>query len=314
MKPLVSIVVPAYNASKTIVETLDSINNQTYKNFECFVIDDGSLDSDELYYVIEKFLGCQNFSYIRKENGGVSSARNLGASKASGEFLMFVDSDDMIAPTYIEKCLNEYQRNPDLSLVCTNVQEFERSALKISHDIVPLSKFIFHNAIFPCIALIRKESFHKIGGYDEALKVCEDWNLYIALLKENANYQVINEHLYFYRKRADQTSLTDQIDNQTISMNTALNRIFVNHRELYDQVMGSPWAVMDRTNSVIKLSKKGFRNLLILGSLTFLSWVIYYLFDLDAYVLCFIFLNLGVLFLSIIISLKLKKAINVARY
>ncbi len=314
MKPLVSIVVPAYNASKTIVETLDSINNQTYKNFECCVVDDGSLDSDELYKAIEKFLGIQNFSYIRKENGGVSSARNLGASKASGEFLMFVDSDDMIAPTYIEKCLNEYQKNPDFSLVCTNVQEFERSTLKISHDIVPLSKFIFHNAIFPCIALIRKERFNKIGGYDEGLKVCEDWNLYIALLKENTNYQVINEHLYFYRKRADQTSLTDQIDNQIISMNTALNRIFVNHREQYDQVMGSPWEVMDRTNSVIKLSKKGLRNLLTLGFLMFLSWIFYYLLNLNSFILYFILLNLGLLFVSIIISLKLKKTINLSRY
>lgn len=314
MKPLISIVVPAYNASKTIVETLDSINNQTYKNFECFVVDDGSLDGDELYRVIEKFLAFHNFYFIRKENGGVSSARNLGASKASGEYLMFVDSDDMIAPTYIEKCLNEYQKNPDLSLVCTNVQEFERSTLKVSHDIVPLSKFIFHNAIFPCIALIRKDSFNSVGGYDEGLKVCEDWNLYIALLKKNANYQVINEHLYFYRKRADQTSLTDQIDNQTISMNTALNRIFLNHRELYNQAMGSPWEVMDRTNRVIKLSKKGFRNLLILGFLMLLSWIIYYLFDLNSYMLCFILLNLGLFFAAIIISLKLKKEINVSRY
>ena len=314
MNPLVSVVVPAYNASKTILETLDSINSQTYKNLECFVVDDGSLDSDKLYTVIEKFLSFENFSYIRKENGGVSSARNLGASMASGEFLMFVDSDDMIAPTYIEKCLNKYHKNPELSLVCTNVQEFERSTLKISHDVVPLSKFIFHNAIFPCVALIRTERFKKIGGYDESLKVCEDWDLYITLLKENSNYQVIDEYLYLYRKRADHTSLTDQIDNQTISMNIALSRIFENHRELYDQVMGSPWQVMDRTNRVIKLSKKSFRNLLTLFFLMCSSWIFYYLFNLKLYVLFFILLNLGLVLVCIMILLKLKKEINAFRY
>ena len=314
MNSLVSIVVPAYNASNTIFETLDSIYNQTYKNFECIVVDDGSADSDQLYKIIEGFLSLENFSYVRKENGGVSSARNLGASKALSEFLMFIDSDDMIAPTYVEKCLDEYKKNPELSLVCTNVQEFERSTRKISHDNVPLSKFIFHNAIFPCIALIRTENFRKSGGYDEGLKVCEDWNLYISLLKENATYRVIDEHLYFYRKRNDQTSLTDQIDNQTISMNTALNKKFENHRELYDQVMGSPWEVMDRTNRVIKLSKKGIRNLIVIGFLMSLSWVVFYLFDLYEYILFFIFLNLGLLLVSIIISIKLKKEINIFRY
>ncbi|WP_228138724.1 glycosyltransferase family 2 protein [Acinetobacter pittii] len=197
MKALVSIIVPAYNASNTILDTIKSIDGQTYRNFECIIVDDGSNDSAELCKRISAYLSKDKYKYFKKENGGVSSARNWGANMASGDYLMFVDSDDKIASSYIEKCLDILEVSPELALVCTNVQEFERSNNKISHKIVGLKEFIFHNAIFPCIALIRTADFKRVGGYDEKLKVCEDWNLYIYLLKITKNI-LLFQNIYIF--------------------------------------------------------------------------------------------------------------------
>ncbi|MBJ8434710.1 glycosyltransferase [Acinetobacter pittii] len=314
MKALVSIIVPAYNASNTILDTIKSIDEQTYRNFECIIVDDGSSDSAELCKRISVYLSKDKYKYFKKENGGVSSARNWGANKASGDYLMFVDSDDKIASSYIEKCLNILEVSPELALVCTNVQEFERSNNKISHKIVGLKEFIFHNAIFPCIALIRTADFKRVGGYDEKLKVCEDWDLYISLLKNNEKYFVIPEYLYFYRKRLDESSLTDQIDCQKISKEIALNRIFDNHKDLYHSRIGSIWNMIEKNNEAIKISKRYSRTVSLIFILSLISFFIALWYDPSRYIPIIVIFNISIFALFLFLSNKFKKEITKYRY
>lgn len=314
MTALVSIIVPAYNASNTILDTIKSIDEQTYKNFECIIVDDGSNDSAELCENISDYLGKDKYKYFKKENGGVSSARNWGANNASGDYLMFVDSDDKIASSYIEKCLNILQTRPDLALVCTNVQEFERSNNKISHKIVSLKEFIFHNAIFPCIALMRTTDFKRVGGYDEKLKVCEDWNLYISLLKNNKDYFVIPEYLYFYRKRSDQSSLTDQIDCQKISKEIALNRIFDNHKDLYSDHLGSIWNMVEKNNEIIKISKRYSRGISLIFIVSLISFFIAFWGGSTRYIQITLIFNIFIFALFLFFNNKFKKEITKYRY
>ncbi|KYQ79036.1 hypothetical protein AWW73_07065 [Acinetobacter lactucae] len=314
MKALVSIIVPAYNASNTILDTIKSIDEQTHINFECIIVDDGSNDSDKLCENIADYLNKDKYKYLKKENGGVSSARNFGANIACGDYLMFIDSDDKIAPSYIEKCLNILLTHPDLAFVCTNVQEFERSSNKISHKIMSLKDFIFHNAIFPCIALMRTADFKRIGGYDEKLKVCEDWNLYISLLKQNEKYFVIPEYLYFYRKRFDQSSLTDQIDCQKISKEIALNRIFDNHKDLYSNRLGSIWNVIEKNNEVIKISKQYTRRVSLIFILSLISLFIAFFVEFSQYIKMTLIFNIFLFVLFLFFNNKFKKEIGTYRY
>ena len=98
---LISIIVPIYNVEKYLRMCLDSIENQTYSNLEVLLIDDGS--TDDSGKICQEYVARDSrFRYIKKENGGASDARNFGIDRASGEYLSFVDSDDWLAPTYVE--------------------------------------------------------------------------------------------------------------------------------------------------------------------------------------------------------------------
>ena len=106
---LISIVIPIYNAEKYLEECLNSIKNQTYKNFEVIMVNDGSKDESET--ICKRFLEYDaRFRYFTKENGGVSSARNLGLDNVKGDFITFIDSDDWIAENHLELLINSIKK------------------------------------------------------------------------------------------------------------------------------------------------------------------------------------------------------------
>jgi len=102
MRPKVSVVIPVYNRAQSILPTLRSVQDQTFRDFECLVVDDGSKDGDELRRTIEG-LGDQRFRYVRRDNGGASAARNTGVDEARGEVVAFLDSDDRWLPEKLER-------------------------------------------------------------------------------------------------------------------------------------------------------------------------------------------------------------------
>jgi glycosyltransferase involved in cell wall biosynthesis len=97
VSPRFSVVIPVYNRARSVLPTLESVRNQTFEDFECIVVDDGSADGEELRAVVEG-LGDARFRYVRRENGGESAARNTGVDHATGEFVAFLDSDDRWVP------------------------------------------------------------------------------------------------------------------------------------------------------------------------------------------------------------------------
>ena len=102
MPPAVSVVIPVYNRAHSVRPTLRSVQEQTFADFECIVVDDGSKDGDELRGVVEA-LGDPRFRYVRRENGGASAARNTGVGEARGKVVAFLDSDDRWLPEKLER-------------------------------------------------------------------------------------------------------------------------------------------------------------------------------------------------------------------
>jgi len=117
-KVLVSIIVPFYNVEDYIEKTLLSFENQTFKNFEVILIDDGSTDKSR--QVVAKYLPKCSFKskLISQKNSGVSVARNKGLTQVSGEYFVFVDSDDILSPFYINKMYNHLKKNDALMTIC----------------------------------------------------------------------------------------------------------------------------------------------------------------------------------------------------
>jgi glycosyltransferase involved in cell wall biosynthesis len=209
--PLVTAVIPMYNAEKTIDETLRSVRAQTYRNLEIIVVDDGSTDNcaaiSEQHKVVDP-----RVRLIQQKNAGVAAARNRGVAESKSEFIAPIDADDLWEPTKIEKQMAAMsQGGSKVGLVYTwqaTIDEKSR-VISISHQPAHEGRVLemilrgnFVGGGSP--ALMRKEAILRSGGYDTSLRAnngqgCEDWKLY-AQISERYEFVVVREHLTGYRR------------------------------------------------------------------------------------------------------------------
>ena len=193
MLPLVSAIIPAFNRELTIARSVRSALSQTYGNLEVIVVDDGS--SDGTVEALGQFRN--RVMVLRQENGGPSSARNFGASKARGAILAFLDSDDEWLPDKIEKQVQMMQAyGPSMPCCICNASytdEHEpsaRTSFKLAALVTPFEVAILENPValltstfllFNQAAAIRREAFEQVGGYNEKLRLLEDYDLSLRL-------------------------------------------------------------------------------------------------------------------------------------
>lgn len=207
---LVSVVVPAYNASATIEETLLSIRRQTHANLEIIVVDDGS--TDHTCNLVEQHLAQDaRVQLFSQTNGGVAKARNLALEQATGDFVAPIDADDLWQPDKIERQLAlACERGPSTSLVYTWYASIDgksrvRQVIGSSHEgrVLPelcAGNFVGHasSPLMPTRAVLQA------GGYDPSLRAraaqgCEDWQLYLKLA-EAGEFAVVKAPLTGYRQ------------------------------------------------------------------------------------------------------------------
>jgi glycosyltransferase involved in cell wall biosynthesis len=220
--PLVSVIIPAYNAEKFIAKTLQSVISQTYHNIEILVINDGS--QDQTVNIIESF-GQKDSRIILLEqaNAGVAVARNLGIAKAKGELIAPIDADDIWYPENLEKQVNRMLKaDQSVGLVYAwSVDINENDHLTGGFHVAEYEgkvylPLLYHNFIGNGSAvLIKKSCLEKVGGYnyeqlkDENSHGSEDWELYLRIA-EYYEFVVVPEFLIGYRKSSLSTSYQDQ--------------------------------------------------------------------------------------------------------
>lgn len=197
MNTIVSIIIPCYNQGEYISETLDSVLKQTYNDWEAIIINDGSTDNSEA--IAKQYTEKDSrITLINIPNGGVSKARNLGMKIAKGTYILPLDSDDRIAPTYIEKAVDIFTKQKDVKLVYCQWSFFGSDCDTIPLKYLGYRHLLLYNSIF-CSALFRKYDALAIGGYDETMTGYEDWEFFIRLLDENSKVIQIAEPLFHYR-------------------------------------------------------------------------------------------------------------------
>lgn len=183
--PIVSVVIPVYNGEKTIKETIESVLFQSFADFELLVINDGSTDSTLNVVSTFKDPRLKVFSY---PNAGLAASRNRGISLASGNYISFIDADDLWTPDKLEAQVNALQENPPAALayswtdyIYESGQFFRQGPhFNFSGDVFAkllLSDFV-GNGSNP---LIRKQVFSEVGGFDESLNAVEDWDMWLRL-------------------------------------------------------------------------------------------------------------------------------------
>ena len=169
MKPTLSIIVPCYNQAEYLPETLDSVLRQTFQDWECIVVNDGSPDNTS--QVANRYVELDSrFKLVESENKGLSGARNTGIRASSGQFILPLDSDDIIMPQYAQLAMERFERFPETKLVYCQAKKFGAvNEFWVLPD-YNWDKFIFENCIF-CSCIYRRSDFDKTAGYNENMKV-----------------------------------------------------------------------------------------------------------------------------------------------
>ena len=205
--PLVSIVIAAYNSSPYIRETLDSVQAQTFTDYETIVVNDGSADYQELEKILESHP--LPIIYISQENKGVSAARNAGIKVARGQYYSQLDSDDQWEPDYLAVQLEFLTNHPDVALVYPNAIIFGDS-YAAGRDFMSVCKSVgevnFESLIQErCIVLTcimsRMSIIRSVGMFDEAIRGCEDFDLWLRIIKSGGRITYHRQVLARYRKR-----------------------------------------------------------------------------------------------------------------
>jgi glycosyltransferase involved in cell wall biosynthesis len=204
-KALVSIIVPAYNASSFIEETIHSVLNQTYNNFEIIAVNDGSKDN-----TLEKLQRyCNQYNFIRiidKPNTGVCDSRNIGYSNAKGEYIVFLDADDLWHKEFLKKCIALFKDNPTIGAIYTTgqlinekteIQETVIEANTIDSALCILEWKEGYTAT-PACTIIKKEMIEKAGLWDTNFSTAADQDFFIRIANITP-IVAINEILFYYR-------------------------------------------------------------------------------------------------------------------
>lgn len=183
--PLISVVIPVYNGGKTITSTIESVLNQTFTDFELIVVNDGSQDSTLAAINEIKDARIRVFSF---PNSGVSASRNRGLAEAKGEFISFLDADDLWTSDKLEVQLKALQENPQAAVAYSwsdwidESGQFLRAGGHITVNGNAYEKLLLRDFVESgSNPLIRRQALEKVGKFDESLAFAEDWDLWLRL-------------------------------------------------------------------------------------------------------------------------------------
>jgi glycosyltransferase involved in cell wall biosynthesis len=205
--PGVSVIIPAYRVTDYIAETLDSALTQTYRDFEIIVVNDGCPDSAALEHALQPYHG--RIRYLKKQNGGVSSARNLGLRAARAPLIALLDGDDVLLPDYLAVQTEFLRRHPEVDVVYCNGIVFGDSPLagRKVMDLSPSEGEVTFENLVSCRCSVmtaltaRKDALLKVGGFDEDLHRAEDFELWVRAVHAGVKFAYHETSLFRYRRR-----------------------------------------------------------------------------------------------------------------
>ena len=228
-EPLVSILMPIYNYGNRINQTLKSVFEQDYTNYEIILVDDGSTDQ----FVKMKLNQLEDIDRVKvvyKENGGPSSARNEAFKHSKGDFILPLDSDDMIRNGYIKSCVTILQRDKNISPVYCDthhVGEIQGVEKRPEWDKVRLLEGPF---IVNC-SMMHREAFEKVNGYDEDLNGWEDYDMWLRMMKEGYIGKRIDKPLFIYFHHEKDGTVSTEANK--------------NHQKLYSKIIQKNFEIVD---------------------------------------------------------------------
>jgi teichuronic acid biosynthesis glycosyltransferase TuaG len=212
-EPLVSVIIPAYNAEKYLDETIKSILAQTYSNWELIVVDDGSTDGTAS---LAKKYAAQDkrIAYLYQTNQRMASARNTGIKHASGKYIAFLDADNLFLRNKLAVQVAHLETNPGAGVSYAKILHFRDGAPNVLYENKnesPLAEdqfrdLLYRNSINVLSVLIRRECFDKYGAFKENWRACDEQYVWINLAANGAKFAYLPEIVGLLRLHANEYS------------------------------------------------------------------------------------------------------------
>lgn len=199
-QPLVSIITPYYNSGKHIQQTCNCVFDQTFPFFEWIIVNDGSTNEEDVRILNEIAKQDPRIRILNKENGGISTARNMGIRHAGTDLILPLDADDLIEPTFVEYCWWMLQKNPGAAWAYTDSVGFQGEEYLWNKPFNP--EEMKQENLLTATALIRRQALEAIGGYSEENKhYNEDWYAWLKIIAQGGYpVQSGGEYLFWYRR------------------------------------------------------------------------------------------------------------------
>jgi glycosyltransferase involved in cell wall biosynthesis len=247
--PQVTVVVPAYNAEATLAETLESLLAQTFKDFEAIVVDDGSVDGT---VGVAQSFGDPRLRTVSIPNGGVSRARNRAITQAQGEFVAFLDADDLWDSRKLELQTGALSERGDAGWSVTggvriDAASREIGTLPLLHADDVCRALLLHSMTVGHLSsgMARKSLLDAVGGFDESLSQCADWDLWLRM-SVAAPLVIVDQKLLRYRTTpGNMSSNIGLLEHDTFAV---LDKFFASpessaYRDIRNRVYGTHWTI-----------------------------------------------------------------------
>lgn len=229
MNPRVSIVMPCFNDGEYIQESINSALAQDYDNFELIIVDDGSDDTGTI-----NVLKCQNDPRIKifwQKHLGPSAARNYAIENADGEYLLPLDADDLIEPSYISKAVKLLQKNMNAGIVYCRADKFGQESGIWDLPPYTLDNMLMDNVIF-VTALFRKNDWETVKGFDTQMKSgIEDYDFWLSIIELGREVIQIPEILFHYRIK--RLSRNQKFARDISERKKIRKKIYYKHKKMY---------------------------------------------------------------------------------
>ncbi|WP_342243638.1 glycosyltransferase family 2 protein [Pseudomonas sp. OTU5201] len=225
----VSVVIPCYNYARFLTRTIECLRQQSYENWEAIIVDDGSTDGTE---TVASGLMAEDFRvrYVRQSNAGTSAAKNTGIRLAQGDFILFLDADDLITPDKLRAHIEHFESNPHIDISYSRFRYFEEthenrlftkldlSSVKEWSKVingryeVALPVFLRGNNMAIHAAVVRKALVEKVGLFDVEMRALEDWDYWLRCILHGAYIAFLDNPQALALTRVHRASATHKVD------------------------------------------------------------------------------------------------------
>ena len=207
--PLVSVVMAAYNAERYITESVNTVLAQTYPHWELIIVNDGSTDSTPA--IAQEYSESDSrIMVLTQPNQGLGPARNAGIRQAKGDWLVFLDADDLWDPKILEKQISVSERYPDVDVIFTDGWIFNNDDLNETRPYPTISGYFSAEEMYRLeyetnyipvqTAMVSRKMVRKIGLQQVIVRCCEDWDYWLRVARAGGNFYGIDEKLFYYRR------------------------------------------------------------------------------------------------------------------